>query len=154
MKFSAESFYGKKFYGLTTKEECFLYWYAKMGKTQKEAAIRAGFASEVASSHAQQILKKPEAKRYIDRALKTVEKRLEWGFEDKIKKLKIVADLAIPDEAKTMDELTPNAGIAAIAESNKMQGHYSAEKIVNTNISIDVDLQAVKELMDKYEKEY
>jgi phage terminase small subunit len=140
--------------GLTTKEECFLYWYAKKGKTMKEAAIMAGFSNKAAAREASKIVKKPEAKKYIDRALRTVEKRLQWGFEDKLKKLKKVADLAIPDSASTMDELAPTAGIQAIAESNKMQGHYSAEKVVNTNINVDTDLQQVEELLEKYTREY
>ena len=144
----------KNVHGLSTKEECFLYWYAKMGKTQKQAAIMAGYPNKSAQATAQHILKKKKAKQYIDKVMKTVEHKLNWEFEDKLRKLKKVADLAIPDDAKSMEEISHQAGISAIAESNKMQGHYSAEKIVQTNVNVDADLQQVAALLKEYKREY
>jgi phage terminase small subunit len=138
---------------LSTKERQFLYWYAKMGK-KKKAALMAGYPKASAQKAARQILAKPITQKLMATTGRNLERKMEWGFEDKLKKLKKVADIAIPDEAKTIKELAPTAGIAAIAESNKMQGHYSAEKIVQTNVNVDADLQQVAELLEKYRKEY
>ena len=138
---------------LPAKEKDLIKWYVKLGM-KKEAAIRAGYPESTAQAVAAKILRKTAARKYIKSIMTAAGHKIGWEFEDKLRKLRHVADLAIPDEAKTMDELTPTAGIAAIAESNKMQGHYSAEKVVQTNVNVDVDLQQVKELMDKYKRDY
>lgn len=57
-------------------------------------------------------------------------------------------DLVIPECAKT--------AIAAIAELNKMQGDYSAEKRanVNLNVNVDADLKRASEILDEVKQKY
>ena len=75
------------------------------------------------------------------------------SYEWKLKKLKQVVDTFINDAAC----LTPkevSTALQAIAEMNKMQGHYSAEKHVTINVNADPDLQQIESLVNQHAKEY
>jgi hypothetical protein len=67
------------------------------------------------------------------------------SFETKCEKLAQIIHNVVSDSGILYKQL-PSA-IAAIAELNKMQGHYSAEKRINLNVDIDEDLAQVKELL-------
>jgi hypothetical protein len=137
------------------KEKDLIKWYCKLGKGhKKEAALMAGYPETSAQRVAFKLLGKRNAQQYVKSVAMAAGCKIGWEYEEKLKKLKLVADLAIPDDAETIEDIHHQAGIAAIAESNKMQGHYSAEKIVNTNVNVDVDLQQVHDLLEEYKREY
>jgi hypothetical protein len=83
------------------------------------------------------------------------EKELTKFYGWKIHKLVNLINICTPDCTDiTKDDINANATISAIAELNKMQGHYAAEKSINTNLNIDADFQKVRELVEKNKKEF
>lgn len=100
------------------------------------------------------ILFAARCKRYMTSRIKKQTSELRVTFDDKVKKLKEIIDNAI------VDDVPPQVAIQAIAELNKMQGHYSAEKHVNVNANVTLDphLKKVTDLLEdlrkKYEKDY
>lgn len=101
------------------------------------------------------ILRKPEIKAYLKERMAEVSAETKFGFNEKVKKLVKVVNLAIPDEAEHIKETAPREGIAAISELNKMEGHYAPEKRINANVDIIAAVDArVKEIEGEYEREY
>lgn len=115
------------------------------------AAKEVGYSS---SSDGTRLLKNPEIKKYIKKRVKKSEKDLQVTFDWKIQKLRDVVLNA------NLDDITPSHFLTAIAELNKMQGHYSPERHENVNANITVDPSVLKvraileDLKKKYEKEY
>lgn len=83
-----------------------------------------------------------------------------FDFNYKLKKLKMLIDNLIPEDFgerlknsltnyKLRNCLTRDVAVAlsAIAESNRMQGHYSAEKILSANVNMDLDIEHAKQVM-------
>jgi hypothetical protein len=69
-------------------------------------------------------------------------------YNYKIYKIKRVIDDFIPDDqSMELDSRKVAVALSAIAESNKMQGHYSAEKILTANVNMDADLEQAKHVM-------
>ena len=105
------------------------------------------------------ILAKPKCQTFIGWRSVERERKSKLDFNYKIYKLKRVVDEFIPDDSEIGLECRQVAvAISAIAESNKMQGHYSAEKILTANFNVDADMQKAKEIMDnliaKHKKDY
>ncbi len=136
------------------KDMEFVNQFVANGGNRKEAAIRAGYKSDMAVGAANRILRKPLVQEYLAKIREKAERKVGWEYEDKVKILKKIATLAVPESATTMEEIKPMPAIQAIAESNKMQGHYSAEKIVQTNVNIDTDIAEVEALLKEYERPY
>lgn len=125
------------------------------------AAIRAGFSEKAAKVQGCKLLKHPLVAAYIaeqDKVIVTnVKKSVSGSLAWKRKKLiKIVKELSIAIDAKTAKPV-----IGAIAELNKMDGHYSAEKVINTNLNVDTDLEQVaiasrnaEEMLAKHRREF
>jgi len=87
------------------------------------------------------------------------ENKLVNMFEWKVERLKQIVDesLGAPDIGNiSNDEIKKQYGpaIAAIAELNKMQGHYSPVKSVNIDLRADADMLKLKELSNKLLLEY
>ena len=144
---------------LTQREILFVNNYVKTGN-KKEAAIAAGWKDTNANYHATKILKKAPAQQYIARAQEKAAQKIGWEYEAKLKKLKQIAICAVPEKVthENLNVKKASVAISAIAEANKMQGHYSAEKHVNVNVGMDIEKEEAKrltqELMDKYRSEY
>jgi hypothetical protein len=81
-------------------------------------------------------------------------------FDFKIQKLKKVIDDFIPAETEVLEPKKVSVGLQAVAEANKMQGDYAAEKrvTVNANVELDPLVKATQELLEslivKNEREY
>lgn len=85
----------------------------------------------------------------IKKKLKKMSDDIEITFDYKMRKLKRVIDEAIPDSGD-INLAKARVAITAISETNKMQGHYEAQKI-----QVDSkEMHDVKELVDKFKKEY
>ena len=159
--------YPKKFYSkgyihinrsLTAKQYAFVREYMDTDGNIRQAALNAGYSVKYAAAQGAQLMRNPVVKKEIDNYIKTIERKHEITFEWKINKLKNIIELCADKKATSHKDINPTAAIAAISELNKMQGHYSAEKHVNTNINIDTDLDAAKEYIEelqlKYKREY
>ncbi len=139
---------------LTSKQQKFCDTYLINGLNATAAAREAGYSEKSCASIAINAFKSNHIKNYINnRQLKIREKQMNLGvtFDYKINKLKMIADLAMPEDAKSIKEINASATIQAIAELNKMQGDYAAEKRVNTNVNFDADsdIQKTKELVNR-----
>ncbi len=142
---------------LNQREITFVNEYLATGN-KRQAAVMAGWKEDNALAAANRILKKAPAKEYLTREREKAARRIGWEYDAKLKKLKQIALVAVPDRAKKIKDMAPMVAISAIAEANKMQGHYSAEKHVNVNVGVDVEMEEAKrlaqELLEKNKREY
>jgi hypothetical protein len=140
---------------LTQKQLTFLNMYLKSGDKRYSIAY-AGFPVKNALAAANRILVKPPAQEYLAKAREKAAQVVRWEFDAKIKKLKQIALVAMPDSAKDFKGKSPDIAIRAIAEANKMQGDYSPEKRVNMNIDTDIEeaKKLTRELIEKYRRDF
>lgn len=114
-------------------------------KTAKKVGMTVGAVKQLVSkSHYQS---------YIEWQAQQQERRVKLDYNYKMSKLKRVIDTFISDD----DDLRARevaVALQAIAESNKMAGHYSAEKVVNLNIEHDADLEQARDIASKMLTEY
>lgn len=128
-----------------------------------EAAITAGYSKKTARVQGCKMLRYPHIEAYIaDHDKKTVSKvKKSVSATQAWKKKKLIKIILKLTKKSELTAISAKPVISAIAELNKMDGHYSAEKVVNTNLNIDTDLQKVaeesrksREVLDKYRSEY
>lgn len=86
---------------------------------------------------------------------------LQESFEWKIGKLVKIINLNVPDDENNISSDPGSvkryqfgAALGAIAELNKMQGHYAPSKSVNLDIKADADIKKMLELSNKLLLEY
>jgi hypothetical protein len=107
----------------------------------------------------EKILGRKHVKTWMDYRLVIRQKKANLDFNYKIYKIKKVIEKFIPDDPNA-ELIAKNVSVAmqAIAESNKMQGHYSAEKVLTANLNMDADLEKAKEIMkdliEKHKSDY
>jgi hypothetical protein len=77
------------------------------------------------------------------------------------KKRKLIKIINKLSKISELDAKSAKPVISAIAELNKMDGHYSAEKVITTNLNVDTDLKKVseeshkaQEILEKYRSKY
>jgi phage terminase small subunit len=135
--------------GLTLRQKKFCRVYLKNGYKQIDAAKAAGFAPSCAPQAASRYLKDYFVQQYINTVIKAVEEKFNITFEEKMKLLWECAHDC--KNGKTNKEGYVNAQglVSAVAELNKMQGHYHQAKEVEP-----VDDAKVKTLIAENEKEY
>ena len=132
--------------------------YLRNGRKGGAAAKYAGYERQP-YSRSSALLKDPKIKDYLNSRVQEVIEVVRLDYDFKIKKLKQIIDIAIPDN---LERITKEVvvGLQALAEANKMQGHYSAEKHVNLNANIDLTpeqkeaLQLIASLRKQYERDY
>ena len=147
---------------LTAFERRFVGQYLINGFNATDAAIKSGYGQQTAGKLAYKILQRPRVKQYVYKKLwdmnNKAEKEMNITFEEKLEKLWKLAKLALPDDAELIDQCDPKALIGSIAELNKMQGHYAAEKYAVADLSNDESvkkLDAVNQaLIKKHKKDY
>lgn len=113
-------------------------------ESMSESARIAGYKSE--SRAANYLLQCKRIQDYINkRQSKIVYAPI--TFESKLDKLAHIIETTINDDPNQSKDF--NTGIRAIAEANKMQGHYAAIETRNLNINADAKIEsdAAKELM-------
>ena len=66
-----------------------------------------------------------------------------------MQKLKKCIELAMPEVDGETVLANHKALLGAIAELNKMQGHYAPERTLNTTVTVDADLETAKDLTQK-----
>ncbi len=121
--------------------------YLVHGMTKTAASLAAGYSPS--SSHSHKPFKKMEAKKAISERLAELDKKYGSELEWKVAKLRQVAEVAIPDEELTKEDLKyVGHGVDALKELNKMRGHYSPDKLVTVNVNIDVELEESNKLLE------
>ncbi len=141
--------------GLTILQNKFVNEYLTNGLNGAQAVLDAGYNTFRINAPivANTILKVPAVQKAIEKKVQAIQDSHGINFEWKLKKLKRVIEDTIPDEGWSTKEAF-SVGIKALAELNKMQGDYAAEKRTVTNLNIDTDVKEVKEYIDKYKREY
>jgi phage terminase small subunit len=125
---------------LTERQRIFCEQYVLCGGDTVKAATRAGYKSPRRNAHL--LLTRKALRKEIEILIDKFEAE-GITFEWKLRKLKQAVETSITEtEVKS-------AGITAIAEMNKMQGHYSADKVVTAHIQIDADIERAKLLVDR-----
>lgn len=124
---------------LTERQRLFCEQYVLTGDIVKAARI-AGYKSPRRNAHL--LLKRKSMIKEIEMLIDKFESE-GITFEWKLRKLKQAVEISITDKE------VKSTGITAIAELNKMQGHYSADKVVTAHIQIDADIERAKLLVDR-----
>ncbi len=140
------------------REKLFCLYYLENGGVGARASRDAGYSAKTAAaaSAASQLLKRDRVKKFLAEKRKEMEEKLEVTFDWKIKKLRQCVDAAMLEDAETGKVLLDNhtALLGAISELNKMQGHYSAEKIHNVHVVAEAEFDEIKALTAQYEKQF
>ncbi len=141
---------------LSNREQVFCESYLGNGYNGMQAAITAGYSNKGDSAKviACKLLKEPKIKAYIDSKISKQTEKMGATFEWKIQKLIDCINCAMVEQKGKPVLVNSKALLGAIAELNKMQGHYSAEKIVTTNINADTDVKDAKDLTEQYRRPY
>jgi phage terminase small subunit len=146
---------------LNLQEKLFVNAYLNNGRRGSTAAITAGYSKKAATVQSCKMMQRPNIIAAIEahdkKIVTTIKKSVKGSAAWKRRKLIKIAD----ELSSVLDAKTAKAIIGAIAELNKMDGHYSAEKVINANLNIDSDLQKVaeesrriREAIDKHRSEY
>ena len=117
------------------------------------AAKAAGYKSPDRS--AQMLMKCKRIQEYLNKRQSQFV-RVPITFEYKISKLANIIETAIPDDLKdrtsdTMPVLGVSIGLQAIAEANKMQGHYAPDKVQSVNINASIE--DIRNVRNEYKSE-
>lgn len=97
-----------------------------------QAAIRAGYSEKTAYSIGFDLLKKPEIKEVIKNHREMTTEKTQITFEWKLDKLRNVVDVTsamVQDRLGNPKMSDAKTLIAALAELNKMQGHYAPSNV-------------------------
>jgi phage terminase small subunit len=134
---------------LTVKQRLFCKAYLANGFNATQAALTAGYSEDSAQAIGSENLSKPLVKQFIDKRIKTMEEKLDITAEWKMKVLKDCIDGCMNGEASEK-KIHPSGVVSAVAELNKMQGHYAPEK---SEIKHDIGHKTA-ELIQQYEKDF
>lgn len=137
---------------LTKKQKLFCLEYLANGYNATQAAIKAGYSAKTARNIGNENLTKPAIKEFIEKRMKKIEEKIEATIEWKVKMLKTCAEKCLQGEADRDGLIHPSGIVSAIAELNKMQGHYAPEKSIN--VHADADAEETSSLIKQYEREY
>lgn len=136
---------------LDKQELAFCHHYLLNG--DRAAAFRhAGMESSNPNQYVYNLLQRPHIKSYIalERKIYEEEQRDKY-FSSKYKKMNLLWKAI--EEIKELIPEKPHLAstlVTLIAELNKMEGHYMAEKHVNMNIDINEELKKARERMPEF----
>lgn len=147
---------------LTEKETKFVFNYLTNGENASKAMIDAGYKESSAYKNSWAKINEPKIKNEIERMRPKIMEQMEkLATEEvlvtvqwKMEMLKETAERCRNGDASKEGLLHPAGIIAAIAELNKMQGHYSPERTITTNMNVDLDKQRVDELINETKQEF
>lgn len=144
---------------LTLKQRLFCEHYLSNGYNGLQAAVSAGYSKRSAKELAHFTLTNHHVKKYIEKRMIELTEKVGLTAEYRLKKLRQGLDMSIPDILDTDDSelriaklktIDVRAGVACIAEANKMDGSYAP---ISSNVSVMTNLESVKEESEKLEKE-
>lgn len=150
-------------FGLTLKQKLFCEHYIENGGNGTKAAKAAGYSENVAYKQAHENLNKRDIQQYLKGRMKEIFEKVGMTRELRAKKLMQGLEMSIPD--KEMMQILPEeiqkeilknvdirAGVACIAEANKMDGSYAAE--THAVLVEESTNNIVQEKIEKFEKEF
>lgn len=140
--------------GLTKKQAQFCKTLAITPNHPTEAAIKAGYAPSIAKTTACQLIRNPKILAHIKTLTIPTENKLKENYDWKLEKLRQIVTSFIPREASNLESKEVAVAIHAIAEMNKMQGHYAAEKQMNLHVNVDNDMAQLETLIKQYRKDF
>ena len=117
----------------------------------KKSAILAGYSEK--SSMLYKLLKTTRVVKYIESKRLVLDKKLESNFNWKIKKLSNVVESVVGETKDEVDKRYIAGAISAISEMNKMQGHHSAEKVINIDLKNDDDIKKINDIVRELQNE-
>ncbi len=123
-----------------------------------QSAIQAGYSARTAHSNSYGYFQDPEVQSMIAAHQEEYNKNCLATFTWKMERLvEIVQNLMENVSVSPLNPLSAAAVIKAIAEMNKMQGHYAPDKTLNANLNMKMPLEEInktKELLLEYDKPY
>jgi len=131
---------------ITVSQQKFADEFLKCGCLE-DAAEKTGYSRQ----YAKLIAAKPSVDLYIRRAREKIEKK---GIADVFWKLSMLEDIVKKSLSDDYDSECARTAISAISESNKMCGHYAATKVESINVNVDADFNKIKDIVNKYERDY
>ena len=139
-------------FGLTLMQRLFCEHYLSNGYNGTQAALSAGYSKNCPDVQAVENLAKPSIKKYIGNRMKEVLEKAGAGIEWRVDMLKKTAEASFNGEAHKEGVVNPAGVINAVAELNKMEGTYAAEKHA---VLVEEDKTGkVTDLLKEYEKEF
>lgn len=148
---------------LTHRERLFcVHYLSDSNFVAKDAAVAAGYSGNNAAVIGHQLLKKAHIRKQLEQHIKKVEKKMEVELKDKLDLLWRTANRCYGlsddeierakegEEIKKIFNFEPEALVKAIAEMNKMQGHYPQPKSPDEG---EYDHEKLIEEINKYERE-
>jgi phage terminase small subunit len=141
---------------LTLQQQNFVKLFIQTSNA-KQSLIQAGFKCKHPDRYAHQLLKKPQIQELLEKTRSEVQKKTEVTFEWKVQKLQEIIDRSLnqhlqDDDGSGKKLVLSDTAIKAIAELNKMQGHYAPEK--RENLNVNTSLENIRRVRDEYKKEY
>lgn len=118
------------------------------GETQTYAATLAGYKSPKRAGSS--LLSCKRIIKYLDKREEQLSK-VPLTFEYKMDKLNTIIERTIPDEISDDIKTDYKTGIAAIAEANKMSGHYAPTNVQQVNV--DATLEDIRNARSIYKKD-
>lgn len=112
----------------------------------KQAALQAGY-SPIAASWCR-LLTNKKVINYLSQKKSMLDEKLEKGVKWKHDNLVAIVECVIPPNGE-IDKQYMNTAINAMAEDNKMFGHYAPEKKIQINITEDEALKRLNELTNQ-----
>jgi len=136
----------RKFRTPNSKQKKFVEEYFINGKSGVDAAIAAGYTNKrnIASNIAKRLLKQASVQRYVDEIRLKANTPVDM-FAWKLEKLVNIVNANMPPDGDN------RAAIAAIAELNKMEGHYAPTKSVRLDLKQNLDMKRMLEISRKIE---
>jgi phage terminase small subunit len=140
---------------LSNRERITVMNYLKNGYNITKAARDAGYLKHP-HKRGYDVLHKPNVAKFINKRINEIEDELKMGVKWNIQKLKRIADLAVPDNEKLPagSKRDYMAAIAAIAELNKMGGHYAPTKTINASLNSDVSNGDFESLLEHCKRDF
>lgn len=140
----------KKINAMTMRQEKYVQNYVTNGFDSIKAAKDAGYKAKDLVVVASRLQGTPAVQKMINKYQELVEKVTTVTLEKKLKKLGQIIDAYVPEDREP-DPRKASVAISAIAEANKMQGHYAPEKhlSVNANLNADADIIKLSQLTEE-----
>lgn len=133
--------------------------YVKLNNNAEQAMLAIGYSPTTARKQAYLMLKRPEVKERIEKIMAKLEEKTLVTYEWKVKKLQEIIDSSFKVKKKVIDDVTgeevlvpefSKVAIQAMAELNKMQGHYAPTK--NMNLYVNTTLDKITEAKRQYKE--
>lgn len=134
---------------LTDLQQGFAIAYVRNGGNAYQAAIDAGYNEAHAKQHSYSLLEIPLIQERINTIVQHKDSETLADYQWKIYKLKRVVEKFIPDDTE-LSAYDVRTGLQAIAELNKMMGHYAPDRKLTVNY--DATKQKLKDVKKQYEE--